>query len=140
MNQILFQLLRPVINPDQQDWDLHLGRAQLVYNTYVHSSTGFTPYQLHRGREPRQPLDDIIDKATPTLTPGTAKFIRRYRVDIERAHANLLKAQKAKIQHANKHKGPSTIRTGDWVWVLSSELSREEDISPKLLPRYMGPW
>ncbi|GBG89407.1 hypothetical protein CBR_g49197, partial [Chara braunii] len=125
---------------DQQDWDLHQSRAQLVYNTSVHSSTGFTPYRLHWGREPRQPLDDIIDKATPTLTPGTAEFTRRYRVDIERARANLLKAQKVMIQQANKHKRPSTIRTGDWVWVLSSELSREEDISPKLLPRYMGPW
>ncbi|GBG74501.1 hypothetical protein CBR_g18911 [Chara braunii] len=140
MNQILFQLLRPVISPDHQDWDLHLSRAQLVYNTSVHSSTGFTPYRLHWGREPRQPVDDIIDKATPTLTPGTAEFTRRYRVDIERARANLLKAQKAMIQQANKHRRPSTIRTSDWVWVLSSELSREEDISPKLLPRYMGPW
>ncbi|GBG66421.1 hypothetical protein CBR_g61465 [Chara braunii] len=140
MKQILFQLLRPVISPDQQDWDLHLSCAQLVYNTFVHSSTGFTPYRLHWGREPRQPLDDIIDKATPTLARGTAEFTRRYGVDIERARANLLKAQKAMIQQANKHRRPSTIRTGDWVWVLSSELSREEDISPKLLPRYMGPW
>ncbi|GBG64381.1 hypothetical protein CBR_g41582 [Chara braunii] len=140
MNQILFQLLRAVISPDQQDWDLHLSRAQLVYNTFVHSSTGFTPYRLHWGREPRQALDDIIDKATPTLTPGTAEFTRRYRVDVERARANLLKTQKAMIQQANKHRRPSTIRTGDWVWVLSCELSREEDISPKLLPRYMGPW
>ncbi|GBG87781.1 hypothetical protein CBR_g45936 [Chara braunii] len=97
MNQILFQLLRHVISPDQQDWDLHLSRAQFVYNTFVHSSTGFTPYRLHWGREPRQPLDDIIDKATPTQTPGTAEFTRRYRVDIERARANLLKAQKAMI-------------------------------------------
>ncbi|GBG85797.1 hypothetical protein CBR_g40606 [Chara braunii] len=140
MNQILFQLLRPVISSDQQDWDLHLGRAQLVYNTSVHSSTGFTPYRLHSGREPRQPLDDIIDKATPRLTPGTAEFTRQYQRDIERARVNLLKAQKAMIQQANKHRRPSPVRSGDWVWVLSSELSREEDISPKLLPRYMGPW
>ncbi|GBG72926.1 hypothetical protein CBR_g12648 [Chara braunii] len=88
MNQILFQLLRLVISPDQQDWDLHLGRAQLVYNTFVHSFTGYTPYRLHEGREPTQPLDNIIDKATPTLTPGTPEFTRRYRVDIERTHEN----------------------------------------------------
>ncbi|GBG67113.1 hypothetical protein CBR_g81537 [Chara braunii] len=35
---------------------------------------------------------------------------------------------------------PSPIRTGDHVWVASSRLSREEDLSPKLLPRYLGPW
>ncbi|GBG79333.1 hypothetical protein CBR_g29483 [Chara braunii] len=140
MNQIVYQLLRPVISPDQQDWDLHLGRAQLVYNTSVHSSTGFTPYRLHWGREPRQPLDDIIHKATPRLTPGTAAFTRQYERDIEQARVNLLKAQKAMVQQANKHRRPSPIHAGDWVWVLSSERSREEDISPKLLPRYMGPW
>ncbi|GBG41400.1 hypothetical protein CBR_g77296, partial [Chara braunii] len=140
MNQVLFQLLRPVISPDQQDWDLHLVRAQLMYNMSVHSSTGFSPYRLHWGREPRQPLDDIIDKAKPALTPGTAEFARRYRLDVERARANLFKAQKAMIEQANRHRRPSPIRTGDYVWVASSQLSREEDISPKLLPRYLGPW
>ncbi|GBG86706.1 hypothetical protein CBR_g41770 [Chara braunii] len=140
MNQVLFQLLRPVISLDQQDWDLHLARAQLMYNMFVHSSTGFSPYRLHWGREPRQPLDDIIDKAKPDLTPGTAEFTRRYRLDVERARANLFKAQKAMIEQANRHRRPSPIRTGDHVWVASSELSREEDISPKLLPRYLGPW
>ncbi|GBG77817.1 hypothetical protein CBR_g25748 [Chara braunii] len=140
MNQVLFQLLRPMISPDQQDWDLHLGRAQLMYNMSVHCSTGFSPYRLHWGREPRQPLDDIIDKAKPDLTPGTAEFARRYRLDVERAPANLFKAQKAMIEQANRHRRPSPIRTGDYVWVASSELSREEDISPKLLPRYLGPW
>ncbi|GBG75826.1 hypothetical protein CBR_g21071 [Chara braunii] len=140
MNQILFQLLRPVISPDQQDWDIHLARAQLVYNMFVDSSTGFSPYRLHWGREPRQPLDDIIDKAKTDLTPGTAEFTRRYRLDVERARANLFKAQKAMIEQANRHSRPSPIHTGDYVWVASSELSREEDISPKLLPRYLGPW
>ncbi|GBG79281.1 hypothetical protein CBR_g29431 [Chara braunii] len=140
MNQVLFQLLRPVISADQQDWDLHLARAQLMYNMSVHSSTGFNPYQLHWGREPRQPLDDIIDKATPDLTPGTTEFARRYRLDVERARVNLFKAQKAMIEQANRHRRPSPIRTGDHVWVASSELSREEDISSKLLPRYLGPW
>ncbi|GBG71129.1 hypothetical protein CBR_g8430 [Chara braunii] len=70
MNQVLFQLLRPVISPDQQDWDLHLARAQLMYNMSVHSSTGFSPYRLHWGREPRQPLDDIIDKGTCEMIVG----------------------------------------------------------------------
>ncbi|GBG86540.1 hypothetical protein CBR_g41603 [Chara braunii] len=140
MNQVLFQLLRPVISPDQQDWDLHLARAQLMYNMSVHSSTGFSPYRLHWGHEPRQPLDDIIDKAKPDLTPGTTKFTRCYRLDVERARANLFKAQKAMVEQANRHRWPSPIRTGDYVWVASSELSREEDISPKLLPRYLGPW
>ncbi|GBG83682.1 hypothetical protein CBR_g37483 [Chara braunii] len=140
MNQVLFQLLRPVISPDQQDWDLHLSRAQLVYNMSVHSSTGFTPYRLHWGREPRQPLDDIIDKAKSYVTLGTAEFTRRYRIDVERARPNLFKAQKAMIEQANRHRRPSPIRTGDHVWVASSELSREENISPKLLPRYLGPW
>ncbi|GBG80915.1 hypothetical protein CBR_g31471 [Chara braunii] len=140
MNQVLFQLLRPVISPDQQDWDLHLARAHLMYNMFVHSSTGFSPYRLHWGRQPRQPLDDIIDKAKPDLTLGTAEFARRYRLDVERARANLLKAQKAMIEQANRHRRPSPYRTADYVWVASSELSREEDISPKLLPRYLGPW
>ncbi|GBG87866.1 hypothetical protein CBR_g46022 [Chara braunii] len=140
MNQVLFQLLRPVISPDQQDWDLHLARAQLMYNMSVHSSTGFSPYRLHWGQESRQPLDDIIDKAKTDLTPGTAEFTRRYRLDVERARANLFKAQKAMIEQANRHRRPSPIRTGDYVWVASLELSREEDISPKLLPKYLGPW
>ncbi|GBG92057.1 hypothetical protein CBR_g54312 [Chara braunii] len=140
MNQVLFQLLRPVISPDQQDWDLHLARAQIMYNMFVHSSTGFSPYLLHWGREPRQPLDDIIDKAKLDLTPGTAELARRYRLDVERVRANLFKAQKAMIEQANPHRRPSPIRTGDHVWVANSELSREEDISPKLLPRYLGPW
>ena len=39
------------------DWDLYLPLVSLAYRTTIHASTGFTPFEVLRGYEPRMPYD-----------------------------------------------------------------------------------
>lgn len=48
-----------IVKQDQRNWDLHFPSTCLAYNTFVHSSTGFTPTFLKFGRELRLPSDCI---------------------------------------------------------------------------------
>ena len=43
-------------NIDQNNWDTFLPSLVYAYNNGIHSSTGFTPYQLAVGRRPRHPF------------------------------------------------------------------------------------
>ncbi|CAF4081208.1 unnamed protein product, partial [Rotaria magnacalcarata] len=51
-------------DPDRTDWDVYLPSIVYAYNTSVHSTTKFTPYQLAFGRCPKSPFDSV----SPTIT------------------------------------------------------------------------
>ena len=111
-----------------------------MYNGSIHSTTGFSPVRLHTGRVLRRPIDDLGFQPKAPLVPGTREFAQEYQRDVEEARKNMYKAQERMIRQANKRRRPSTIRTGDFVWVQMKEFTREEDFSRKLLPTYYGPW
>ena len=44
---------------DQTDWDSWLTLALFAYYRKSHSSTGYTPFELHIGRQPQTNLDAL---------------------------------------------------------------------------------
>lgn len=56
LNGTLVHILRTYVDKYQEDWDEHLKWSLYVYNTTVHESTGYSPYQVLHGMEPRSPL------------------------------------------------------------------------------------
>ncbi|CAF5131025.1 unnamed protein product, partial [Rotaria magnacalcarata] len=44
-------------NTDQTNWDTFLPSIVYAYNHGIHISTGFSPYQLAFGRQPRHPFN-----------------------------------------------------------------------------------
>ena len=49
LNGTLARILRPYVDQYQTNWDEQLKWALYVYNTTVHESTGYSPYQLIHG-------------------------------------------------------------------------------------------
>ncbi|GBG81947.1 hypothetical protein CBR_g34130 [Chara braunii] len=49
MNRVVQHLLRHYIKPNQDDWDEKLPLIASLYNNVVHSTTDFSPNQLHLG-------------------------------------------------------------------------------------------
>lgn len=56
LNGTLMRILRAYVDKYQENWDSHLKWSLYVYNTTVHESTGYSPYQILHGMDPRSPL------------------------------------------------------------------------------------
>ncbi|GBG83802.1 hypothetical protein CBR_g37602 [Chara braunii] len=140
INQIVFQLLRPLIIPDKETRDEELYSIRGLYNNSIHSATGMTPNRLHLGWQIRNPLSYLFPEQPVGLTPGRPGFKAKYDRLLKVAIAAMTKRQHAMIHHANKRRRPSDIQVGSYVWVKISEFSEEEGVSRKLLPLYYGPW
>ena len=46
----------------QDDWDLKLDKLTFAYNTAVHATTKFSPFELMFGRIPKLPIDLVYDQ------------------------------------------------------------------------------
>jgi len=52
---VLAEYFKQYVNEDQTNWDEWVPFATYVYNTTVHSATGFTPFELQFGRQSTLP-------------------------------------------------------------------------------------
>lgn len=68
LNGTLIRILRAYVNYYQRDWDQHLKWSLYVYNTTVHESTGYSPYQILHGLDPRSPLKPESYRENSILT------------------------------------------------------------------------
>jgi len=68
---VLTEYLKTQINKDEK-WDEHISLAMFSYNTSVHESTGYSPYELIFGRSPRTP------SAYPPLEEETDVTYQQY--------------------------------------------------------------
>jgi transposase InsO family protein len=59
-HKILVEYLRRYILEDQTDWGKWILHATFVFNTTLHSSTGFTPHELLFGTKPN--ISGILQK------------------------------------------------------------------------------
>ena len=59
--------LLPTQPPEQKPrWPVHLPELVQAYNNTPHASTGFAPYILLFGQEPRLPVDDLLGRPAHT--------------------------------------------------------------------------
>lgn len=56
-------MLANYVNEQKNNWDDYLPLLQLAYNTAVHSSHKYTPFELQFGRDPKLQLDLMRQRA-----------------------------------------------------------------------------
>ena len=56
-NRTLLSMLATVTHDHPGDWEQHIRKVCLAYNSSVHSATGFSPFFLMFGREAKLPVD-----------------------------------------------------------------------------------
>ena len=66
-NRNLQEIIANFVSANQSDWDQWVDQAVFAYNTSVHASTGFSPYELVFGRPPRMPLE--VELGVPVFNP-----------------------------------------------------------------------
>ena len=56
-NRTMLAMLASTVEEDPSNWEQHLRKVCMAYNTYVHPSTGYAPFYLMFGCLARLPVD-----------------------------------------------------------------------------------
>ena len=65
-NRTLLDMLATTTGNHPHDWEIHLRKVCLAYNTSVHSTTGYSPFYLMFGRQARLPIDIMCGTTKPS--------------------------------------------------------------------------
>ncbi len=123
-NQTLKQMLRRVVAEDKRDWDLMIPYVLFGIREVPQASTGFTPFKLLFGRQPRGLLDVAKEawEQQPAVHRSVIEHVREMRERIDRVmplvREHLSKAQQAQQRHYNRAAQPRQFQPGDRVMVL----------------------
>ena len=136
-NRTLEEYLRHFVSPRQDDWDDHLDLAEFAINNSINPSTGYTPFFMTYGHNPRTALDLATDEA---MTPQAQDFVQEMADTLRHAKAKLHEAHVRQAQQANKHRRELTFRIGDQVRLSTTNLQLPSTMSKKLAAKYLGPF
>ena len=84
-NRTLHELLRTLPAEKKRRWPEHLRELSYAYNATPHATTGYSPFYLMFGRDPRLPIDRLIElDETQSHEPPT--WISRHQKELRSAH------------------------------------------------------
>ncbi|XP_073699461.1 uncharacterized protein [Garra rufa] len=139
-NQTLKQMLRKVAAEDKKDWDLLLPYVLFGVREVPQASTGFTPFELLFGRQPRGLLDVAREawEQQPAVYRTVVEHVQDMRSKIDRVmplvREHLVKSQQAQQRLYNRAAQPREFHPGDKVMVLVP------NVACKFLAQWQGPY
>ena len=86
-NRSIEEMLRAYVGKRQNDWDERLGMVEFVYNNFVHSSSGYTPFYLCYGRHPVSPVNLVSQ--VESRNEAIDSFLQQLEEDVAQAFQNL---------------------------------------------------
>ena len=140
-NRTLLDMLSTAVGNHQADWQQHIRKLCLAYNSSVHSSTGFTPFFLMFGRQAKLPIDLMY--GTNQMEPNTtSEYARCLKDTLQEAYA--LVRERCQAEHKRQkelydqkvHGKP--FSPGELVWLHSTAVPRGR--SRKLHHPWKGPF
>jgi nitrate reductase assembly molybdenum cofactor insertion protein NarJ len=140
VNKILQQYLRCFVHEKPKKWGKFLHWAEWHYNSAVHTSTGYSPFQVVYGKPP--PSLPIYLAGTSQLEAVDSELTNREAI-LENLKKKLRKAQDNMKFYADKHRSPHTFKPGDLVYVKLRpyrQSSLQAQRTHKLSQRFYGPF
>jgi len=115
-NSTFVTQLAKFCNADQNNWDTYLPSIVYAYNNGIHNSTGFTPYQLAFGRQPRHPFTQPNNSFNFTKPHDYWSQVLQYRNNaLQQAKRNILHQQQLSKTRFDKNRSHPCFVPGDLV-------------------------
>ena len=129
----LGRLFRTFCSDTHTRWAKHLTQIEKIINITIHTSTGFTPWELHFGKPPINAIQTIVD------FPIIHDITHAQKVDLAKRNIQIHFDYRSKRQ---KHMAtPITLREGDLVLLKVPRLSNAIDkTTHKFFHIYEGPY
>ncbi|KAK3739667.1 hypothetical protein RRG08_053522 [Elysia crispata] len=123
----MFNLLRTLTPEEKKRWPQLLPELVFWYNTTAHSTTGHSPYLLLYGREPRLPIDDLVNTPLENTHPSSAEdYLRQHYQRLGRLYGIV----KHRVGEAHGRLSPPTrssrIQPGDQVLLRCQPAGRNK--------------
>ena len=138
-NRTLKDMVAKYVNEEGLNWDANVKAYSMAFNSSVHSTTGYSPYFLVHGFEPRLPLDAAYGPAD-TIVPVQsylADRLRAIRLAFQKVQANTEKAAASAARNLKDKLCHVQYELGDKVWVRDFRVLVGG--KPKLGLPYKGP-
>ena len=133
VNRTLLTMLRAFQAYD--NWEDLLQPITFAYRSAPHSSTGFSPYELLYGRTPVLPAHLLVQDLFPSVSHKTLKRLRQIlQENWNEAARKMAKAKLVQKQFYDRFTSNRRFEVNDRV------LIKCKPRSPKLLPRFVGPF
>jgi hypothetical protein len=135
-NHSIGQILRTIVQSDQQDWAQKCPMVEFALNSNISSTTGFMPFEWNSGYMPRIG----IHMTTDTKFTGVRQFAQQARMNLLAAHHAIIESRVSQTFQANK-KCPASpgYWRGDQVYLSTKNLTLPKGRARKLLPDSSGP-
>ena len=140
-NRTMAEMLRQYVRTNQSDWCSYLDLVLLAYRTSVHSSTGYTPFELQHGRQARLPTHLLVPENTKTFESEhefAADIQKRLRTAYDVAREFNWQATLKQKKYHDRLTNPSNLEVGEQVYLLRPD--PQVGLSPKLQPKFKGPF
>ena len=110
-----------MISEHSLDWDIWLDQAVFAYNTSVHESTGFSPYEMVFGRPARLSIDVELGVSlqNPSSQSDYSRYLRKaIHLANKVAQRNLVAARERQSkQYDHGHPSWKPFEAGKTVWL-----------------------
>jgi RNase H-like domain found in reverse transcriptase/Integrase zinc binding domain/Reverse transcriptase (RNA-dependent DNA polymerase) len=137
LNGTLCQMLSRYVDQETHlNWADSLPKVTFAYNASVHATTKETPFFLMFGRQPRFPMDGSLD--LPAGDYHASEILSTMEIAWTIARDEIEKSQ---IQYKHRYDRSRTgkeYNVGDCVLLENS--MKKIGLSPKLQPKYTGPY
>ena len=139
VNQIIEDMLRAYVAKTPSKWEQYLPILEFAYNSSKHTSTGYSPFMLMYGFQPRAPVDVTIHRDT---LDSTRNFLQDMNQMLHIAKENVKTAQDRARFYADQDRRPRAFTIGQKVFlrVPTDSTSLSTGKCAKLAPRYCGPF
>jgi hypothetical protein len=126
MNKTMKQILTMYVNDSHSNWDAFLQASISAYNSCIHSSTGFSPYEVLFARKPRRVVDVILDSRVELNGAGIDQYVRNLHVHagkvVNRVNEQLDKARAKQKNYYDKFINSSKVfKEGDFVLIATNK-------------------
>lgn len=134
-NSTMDSKIAALSNYKRTDWDEQLPFVTFNYNTTIHSTTGFIPFEMMYGRSPILPFDhqDSLVKL-----PGDPEFIPKLKTYVDTltqdARKNILQQQQRYKERYDRNRTNPKYKINDLVLIKSLNRHHKFDI------KYEGPF
>lgn len=127
---------------DQKEWDKDLPLLTLAYRSSVHEVTGYSPNYIMLGREVSLPLDVMMGNLPEAERKGVPEYVCELKERMQKCFAEVRNTLKIfgerQTRYYNLKGHGDELQPGQLVY--AREKTRRKGVSPKLAPKWRGPF